>query len=57
MGGMDWLAVTSIMSSSHKDALLSVYRQSLIENKKTVALEAKTLPVRSIAKRKLKQIR
>jgi hypothetical protein len=44
------------MSLSFEDALLTVYRQSLIENKKTVTLEDKTFPVRSTAKRKLKQI-
>ena len=38
------------------DALLNVWRQSLVENKKTVSLEGETLPVRSTAKRKLKQI-
>ena len=44
------------MSLSFEEALLTVYRQSLIENKKTVTLEDKTLPVRSTAKRRLKQI-
>ena len=44
------------MSPSLEDALLNVYRQSLVENKKTVTLEDKTFPVRSTAKRKLKQI-
>jgi hypothetical protein len=39
-----------------EDALLVVYRQSLVENKKTITLEDKTFPVRSTAKRKLKQI-
>lgn len=39
-----------------EDALLTVYRESLVGNKKTVALENRHLPVRSTAKRKLKQI-
>ena len=44
------------MSLSLEDALLTIYRQSLLENKKTVAQEDKTFPVRLTAKRKLKQI-
>ncbi len=44
------------MSKSLEDALLNVWRQSLVENKKTVTLEAESFPVRSTAKRKLKQI-
>src|SRR6266478_9973335 len=44
------------MSISLEDALLNVWRQSLVENKKTVTLEAESFPVRSTAKRKLKQI-
>lgn len=39
-----------------EDTLLTVHHQSLIENKKTVTLEDKSFPVRSTAKRKLKQI-
>ena len=39
-----------------EDALLTVYRQSLLENKKTVSLEDRNFPVRSTAKRKLEQI-
>ena len=39
-----------------EDALLNVYRQSLMENRKTVILEDTTFPVRLTAKRKLKQI-
>ena len=39
-----------------EEALLTIYQQSLIEDKKTVALEDKSSPVRSTAKRKLKQI-
>jgi len=31
--------------ASLKDALLNVYRQSLVENKKTVTLEGKSFPV------------
>jgi hypothetical protein len=44
------------MSMSLEDALLNVWRQSLAENKKTVTLEGEGFPVRSTAKRKLKQI-
>jgi hypothetical protein len=44
------------MPPSLEDVLLTVYRQSLIENKKTVTLEDQNFPVRSTAKRKLKQI-
>src|SRR2546423_12404239 len=44
------------MSMSLEDALLNVWRQSLAENKKTVTLEGESFPVRSTAKRKLKQI-
>src|SRR6266550_7936176 len=41
---------------SLENALLNVWRQSLLENKKTVTLEGESFPVRSTAKRKLKQI-
>src|SRR6266550_84695 len=41
---------------SLEDALLNVWRQSMVENKKTVTLEEVSFPVRSTAKRKLKQI-
>jgi hypothetical protein len=44
------------MPLSLKDALLSVYQQSLVENRKTVVLEEKSFPVRMTAKRKLKQV-
>jgi len=44
------------MPISLEDTLLTVWRQSLVENKKTVALEGESFPVRSTAKRKLKQI-
>src|SRR5258708_35573324 len=44
------------MSLSLEDALLTVYQQSLVENRKTVALEDKSFPVRVTAKRKLKQV-
>ena len=44
------------MPISLEDALLNVWRQSLVENKKTVTLEGETFPVRSTATRKLKQI-
>lgn len=39
-----------------EDALLTVYQQSLIENKKTITLEDKSFPVRSTSRQKLKQI-
>ena len=48
-----------ILGSSNRGAILRFltrFRQSLIENKKTAALEDKTFPLRSTAKRKLKQI-
>src|SRR5947207_1645241 len=41
---------------SLEDALLNVWRQSLVENKKTVTLAEESFPIRSTAKRKLKQI-
>jgi hypothetical protein len=44
------------MSISFEEALVSVWRQSLVENKKTITLEGESFPVRSTAKRKLKQI-
>lgn len=44
------------MSLSLEDALLTVYQQSLVENRKTVLLEDKSFPVRVTAKRKLKQV-
>ena len=44
------------MPISLEDALLDVSRQSLVEDKKIVTLEGKRFPVRSTAKRKLKQI-
>ena len=44
------------MPPSLEDVLLTVYRQSLVENKKTLTLEDQNFPVRSTAKRKLKQI-
>jgi hypothetical protein len=44
------------MSQSLEDALLTVYQQSLVENRKTVSLEDKSFPVRVTAKRKLKQV-
>src|ERR1700674_5435266 len=44
------------MSHSLEDALLTVYQQSLVENRKTVSLEEKSFPVRLTAKRKLKQV-
>jgi len=44
------------MSTSLEDALLTVWRHSLVENNKTVTLEGESFPVRSTAKRKLKQV-
>lgn len=44
------------MSISLDDALLIVWRESLVEGKKMVLLEDVTFPVRSTAKRKLKQV-
>ncbi len=44
------------MTISLEDTLLNVWRQSLLENKRTVTLEVESFPVRSTAKRKLKQI-
>jgi hypothetical protein len=44
------------MPLSLEDALLSVYQQSLVENRKTVVLEDRSFPVRATAKRKLKQV-
>jgi len=44
------------MAISLEDALLTVWLQSLVENKKTIALENANFPVRSTAKRKLKQV-
>jgi hypothetical protein len=44
------------MPLSLEDVLLTVYRQSLVENTKTVLLEEKSFPVRVTAKRKLKQV-
>src|SRR2546423_699283 len=44
------------MSISLEDALLNVWRQSLVENKETVVLEGDNFAVRSTTRRKLKQI-
>jgi len=44
------------MATSLEDALLTVWRESLLERKRTVSLEGDTFPVRPTAKRKLKQI-
>jgi hypothetical protein len=44
------------VSISLEDALLNVWRQSLVENKKAVTPEGESFAVRSTAKRKLKQI-
>jgi len=39
-----------------EDALLTVWRQSLLENRRSIVLESDSFPVRTTAKRKLKQI-
>jgi hypothetical protein len=44
------------MPAALESALLSVWQQSLIDNKKAVALNDETYPVRQTAKSKLKQI-
>ena len=44
------------MPVSFDDALLTVWRESLVENKRTVTLDGQTFPVRATAKRNLKQI-
>ncbi len=44
------------MAISLEDALLAVWRQSLIECKKVVTLEDASFPVRLTAKRNLKQV-
>jgi hypothetical protein len=41
---------------SFEEAILSVWRQSLLEGLKTVTLRSEEFPVRSTAKQKLKQI-
>ena len=44
------------MSTPLEDALLAVYRQSLLENKKTVTLGDHSVSVRLTAGQKLKQV-
>lgn len=44
------------MPHSLEDTLLTVYQQSLVENKKAVLLEDKSFPVRVTARRKLRQV-
>lgn len=44
------------MAISFEEALLSVWRQSLVEHKKTVMVEGASFPVRSTAKRGLLQV-
>ena len=44
------------MSASFEAALLSVWKQSLVDKKKTVELGGETYSVRQTSKRKLKQI-
>jgi hypothetical protein len=44
------------MMTALEDALLAVWQQSLVEDKKTVTLDDESFPVRFTAKRRLKQI-
>jgi hypothetical protein len=44
------------MPLSLEDAILAVYQQALVENRKTVLLEEKSFAVRVTAKRKLRQV-
>jgi hypothetical protein len=44
------------MTTALEDALLAVWQQSLVKNKKTVALDDESFPVRFTAKRRLEQI-
>ena len=44
------------MDSSFEQTLVEVWRQALVENKRIVSLDGDTFPVRSTAKRRLKQI-
>jgi len=39
--------VEGLMTISLEDTLLNVWRQSLLENKRTVTLEVESFPVRS----------
>jgi hypothetical protein len=39
-----------------EDAILAVWQQSLVQDKRAVALESDSFPVRTTAKRKLKQV-
>lgn len=42
--------------ASLEEVLFSVYHQALVEDKKTITLEFAVFPIRSTAKRKLKQV-
>jgi hypothetical protein len=42
--------------ASLENILLAIYQQALVENKKTISLKSKVFPVRSTAKRKLRQV-
>jgi hypothetical protein len=44
------------MSASLETVLVSVWQQSLIDNKKTVDLDGESYPVRQTSKSKLKQV-
>ena len=44
------------MDSSFEQMPVEVWRQALVENKRIVSLDGDTFPVRSTAKRRLKQI-
>lgn len=44
------------MKQTLEDAMLSVWRQALVENAKTVELGGETVPVRQTARRHLRQV-
>jgi hypothetical protein len=44
------------MGLSFEQALIEVWRQTLVENAKTVKLEAESFPVRRTPKRRLRQV-
>jgi hypothetical protein len=44
------------MAESLEDALISVWKQALVENKKTVELAGQSYPVRKTARRQLSQV-
>ncbi len=44
------------MPESLEDALISVWKQALVENKKTVEMAGQSYPVRQTARRQLRQV-